>query len=326
MKRRDFITLLGSAAVWPLAARAQQGPLPVLGYIGNESANLNSERLRAFREGLRETGYVEGRNFSIEYRWAEGRSDRLPALAADLVHRQVAVIVAATFPAAVAAKAATTDIPIVFTGGSDPVKSGLVAALNQPGGNVTGVSFMAEELGPKRLQVLHEVVPDATDFALLVNPANRVQAEPTTRDLGAAARTLGLQLNILNASAERDFDLVFSTLAQSRAGGLVIGNDPFLAAHAQQLGALALHHAVPAISFGRPFVTGGGLMSYGPNGADTLRLVGIYAARILNGEKPADLPVQQSSKVGLIINLKTAKALAITFPLTLLGRADEVIE
>jgi putative ABC transport system substrate-binding protein len=323
MTRRDFISLLGAAAAaGPFAAHAQQSAPPVLGYIGNESGN--SERLRAFREGLRETGYVEGRNLSIEYRWAEGRYDGLAALAADLVHRQVAIIVAATFPAAVAAKAATTDIPIVFIGGSDPVKSGLVATLNQPGGNVTGVSFMAEELGPKRLQVLHEVVPDATDFALLVNPANRVQAEPTTRDLRSAARTLGLQLHILNASAERDFDLVFSTFAELRSGGLVIGNDPFLAAHAQQLGALALRHVVPAVSFGRPFVTGGGLMSYGPNGTDTSRLVGIYAARILNGEKPADLPVQQSSKVELVINLKTAKALRLT--IALLTRADEVIE
>jgi putative ABC transport system substrate-binding protein len=301
--RRKFLIALGGAvAPWPIAG-AQQVTRPVLGYIGNVSG---TERLGAFHVGLRQAGYVEGRNLSIEYRWAENRYDLLPAFAAELVHRKVAAIFAATFPAAVVAKAATKSIPIVFTGGSDPVNSGLVASLNEPGGNITGITFLAQELGPKRLQILREVVPTATDFALLVNPANAVQAEPTTRGLQAAAHTLGLQLHVLHASSEDDFDPVFARVAQLRTGGLVIGNDPFLAVRAQQLGTLALRHAVPAISFGRAFAAAGGLMSYGPSGRDVAQLAGIYTGRILKGEKPADLPVQQTTKVELIINMNTA--------------------
>jgi putative ABC transport system substrate-binding protein len=324
--RREFMAAVGGAAAWPIAARGQQANLSIIGYIGNESSGTNSELMRALHDGLRQAGYVEGRNLAIEYRWMNGEYDRLPALAADLVKRRVAVIIAATFPAALAAKAATTSIPIVFSGGSDPVESGLVASLNKPGANITGVTFMAQQLGPKRLEILHEVLPAARSVALLVNPTNSAQAGPTTRDIQAAGSILDLRVNILHASTERDFDALFSALAQLRARGLVIGNDPFLAARASQLGALTLEHAVPSISFGRNFVTAGGLMSYGPSGADVRRLLGIYVGRILNGERPADLPIQQATKVEFIINMKTATALGIRFPVTLLGRADEVIE
>jgi len=326
MKRRAFITLLGgAAAAWPLAVRAQQ-PMPVIGFLSNASPEVYAIRLRAFRQGLKEAGYVEGQNVEVEYRWAEGQNNRLPALAAELVHRQVAVITASSTPSAFAAKAATATIPIVFGVAVDPVKVGLVASLNRPGGNLTGVTNLNVEVGPKRLELLHELLPAATTFAMLVNPTSPSTAEPSSRTLQVAARTLGLQLHVLHASTERDFDTVFATLVQLRAGGLVIMPDTLFLAHSEQLGALTVRHAVPTVYAYRPFAAAGGLMSYGSDETEYYRLVGIYVGRILKGEKPADLPVQQSTKVELIINLKTAKALGITVPLPLSGRADELIE
>jgi putative tryptophan/tyrosine transport system substrate-binding protein len=327
MHRRSFLTLLGgSAAAWPLAAQAQQAAVPVIGFFHDVSPAQGATDLVAFRQGLTDAGYVEGRNVVIEDRWAEDRLDRLPALAANLVRRRVAVIVAASIPAAVAAKAATATIPIVFEVGADPVEAGLVASLNRPGGNLTGVTSLNVALEPKRMELLHSVVPTATIMALLVNPTNRTNAETQARDVHAAAGTLGLQLHVMHASAERDFDTVFANLIQRRAGGLVIGADSFLYSRSEQLAALAIRHAMPTISQPREFVTFGGLMSYGGSLADLYRLVGAYTGRILKGEKPADLPVQQVTRVELIINLKTAKVLGLTFPLTILGRADEVIE
>jgi putative ABC transport system substrate-binding protein len=325
IRRREFITLLGGAAAWPLAARAQQPGLPVIGFLSARSPAGDTDVLAAFRQGLKEAGYVEGQNVAVEYRWADDQNDRLPAMAADLVRRQVSVIVA-NGPAAQAAKAATTTIPIVFYIGADPVALGLVASLNRPGGNLTGVTNVNVELNSKRLELLHQVVPTATIIAALINPNNASPAEIQSRDLEGAAHTLGLQLQVLRASTERDFDTVFATLAQVRAGGLAIGGDGFFVSRSEQLAALALRHGVPAIFQFRPFVAAGGLMSYGGNGEDQFRPVGVYAGRILKGEKPADLPVQQNSKVELIINLKTAKALGLTVPLALLTRADEVIE
>jgi putative ABC transport system substrate-binding protein len=323
--RREFITLVGGAATWPLAGRAQQPALPVIGFLGSESADLYASRLRPFRQGLSETGYVEGRNVAIEYRWAEDQNDRLPALVSDLVRRQVTVIAAGGGPSARAAKAATTKIPIVFHVGVDPVQAGLVASLNQPGGNLTGVTVLAVELGPKTLELLHELVPAATVIVFLVNPTNP-NAEILSRDAQAAARTLGLQVHILHASAERDFDAVFANLVQLRAGVLVIGGDAFFTSRMEQLAALALRNAVPTVFQYREFAAAGGLMSYGGNFTESYRQAGLYIGRILRGEKPADLPVQQITKVELIINLKTAKRLGITVPLALLTRADEVIE
>jgi putative ABC transport system substrate-binding protein len=280
---------------------------------------------RAFRQGLSETGYDEGRNVAVEYRSAENQIDRLPALAADLVRRQVRVIAASGgFAAALAVKAASATIPIVFLGAGDPVGAGLVASLNRPGGNLTGVTSLNNELGPKRLEVLHELVPTATTLALLVNPTP--VGESQLRDTQAAARILGLQLHGLRASTERDFDMVFAELVQARAGGLVIANSPLFGSHFQRLAALAVRHAVPTISFDRGFVTAGGLMSFGGSLTEAWRVLGAYTGRILKGDNPADLPVQQITKVELTINTKTAKALGLTFPITLLGRADEVIE
>jgi putative ABC transport system substrate-binding protein len=327
MRRREFIILVGWTTVaWPLAARAQPQSMPVIGFLGPGSADSDAFRVKAFRQGLSASGYVEGQNLTIEYRWAEGHYDRLPAMASDLVHRQVAVIAASTTPPALAAKAATTTIPIVFETGTDPVKLGLVASLNRPGGNITGVTQLAEEVGPKRLELLHELLPTARVIALLVNPTSPALAEPQTTAALSVAHAFGLDLHVLNASSERDFDGVFADLIRLRASGLVIGGDPFFTSHSKQLAALAIHHAVPAVYQWREFAAAGGLMSYGSNVIDTHRLAGALVGRILKGDKPADLPVQQATKVELYINLKTAKALGLTFPLTLLGRADEVFE
>jgi putative ABC transport system substrate-binding protein len=327
LKRREFITLVGGAAVWPLGARAQQPAMPVIGYIGTGSRETDAFRLPSFHQGLSESGYVEGRNVSMEYRWAEGHNDRLSAIMAELVRRDVAVIaVPASTPGALAAKAATTTIPTVFYIGLDPVELGLVASLNRPGGNLTGVTGWNVTVGPKRLELMHEVLPTATIMALLVNPTSPNLADADSREQQAAARTLGLKLHVLHASTERDFDLVFARFVELRASGLVIGTDSLFNTRKEQLAALSLHHRVPTIHQYREFTVAGGLMSYGTETSDLSRQVGIYTGRILKGEKPAEMPVQQATKVELTINLKSAKALGITFPLTLLGRADAVIE
>ena len=325
MQRRDFIRgVAGAAVAWPLASSAQQA-VPVVGYLSGRSAN-SVPQLSPFLKALNEAGYVDGHNVSIEYRWAEGRADRLPALAADLVHRGVTVIAAATTLAALAAKAATTTIPIVFEMAGDPVQLGLVTSLNRPDGNITGVATLNIEVMPKRLQLLHEVVPSAKVVALLVNPADATVADIQTREAGSAAHTLGLELHVLNATTETDFDAVFANIIQMQAGGLVIGADPLFASRSKQLGELTLRHAVPAIYGRHDFTAAGGLLSYGPDQADANRRTGVYVGRVLKGEKPADLPVQQATKVELYINLKTAKALGLTIPNTLVGRADEVFE
>jgi putative tryptophan/tyrosine transport system substrate-binding protein len=327
MKRREVIALVGGAAAWPLAARAQQPAMPAIGVLnGAPTQDSEAMRLGPFQQGLSEAGYVEGRNVVIVYRSAEGRYDRLPMLAADLVRRQVAVIAAIGGIAPVlAAKAATTRIPIVFYSSADPVALGLVVSLSQPTGNLTGVTSLGVEVGPKRLELLRELVPTTTNVALLVNPTN-ANAEILESDLQAATRTLGLQLHVLRAGTEHEFEKVFASLVQLRVGALVIGPDALFNDRSAELAALSLRHRVAAIYQYREFVAAGGLMSYGGSAKDSYRLVGLYTGRILKGEKPPDLPVQQSSKVELLINLKTAKALSLAVPPTLLGRADEVIE
>jgi putative ABC transport system substrate-binding protein len=324
VKRRELIALLGGAAVWPLWACAQQAAMPVIGFLNSASSSKYEHMAAAFRQGLSEIGYVEGRSVLVEYRYAENRYDRLPEMAADLVRRQV-VLIAANTPAAPAAKAATTTIPIVFVTASDPVAAGLVASLNRPAGNLTGVALLNDELGAKRLQLLHELIPAANLMAALINPTHP-GAETQSRDVQAAARTLGLQLHVLHASSERDLERAFATVVELRAGGLVVGSDGFFINHSEQLAALALRHAVPTIFLYREFIAAGGVMSYGGSLTDGCRLMGAYAGRILKGEKPADLPVQQATKLELIINLRTARALGIMMPLPLLGRADELIE
>ena len=327
MKRRDFITLLGcAAAAWPLAARGQQPAMPVIGFMNSGAPETLKHRLTAFRQGLSATGYIADQNVKIEFRWAEGHYDRLPALAADLVQRQVTVIAATSTPAALAAKAATAVIPIVFETASDPIRLGLVGSLNRPGGNVTGVTQLNVEIAPKLLELLHELIPSVRVMALLVNPADPALAEPQSRAMLAAASKFGVELHVLNASSEDDFDGVFENLIRLRAGGLVIGGDTVLLRGLERLAALTLRHAVPAINPYREFAAAGGLISYGSDNRESYRLAGIYTGRVLKGEKPADLPVQQATKVELFINLKTAKTLGITVPLPLSGRADEVIE
>jgi ABC-type uncharacterized transport system substrate-binding protein len=323
MQRRHLIKLLGGvAAAWPLVARGQQS-IPVIGFLNDSSPD---GRVVAFRQGLKEAGYVEGQNVAIEYRWAEGRSDRLPTMAADLVRRQVTVIAATTLPAALAAKAATATIPIVFETGGDPIQLGLVRSLDHPGGNVTGVTQTNVEVGPKRLELLHELVPNAGIMALLADPTNPILVEEQSSNLQAAARTLGLEFKVVNVSAEHDFEAAFAEMARLHVGGLVISAGPLFISRLEQLAALALRYRIAAAAQWHEFARAGGLLSYGAHTEDSYRIAGGYTGRILRGDKPADLPVQQVSKVELAINLKTAKALGINVSLALSGRADEVIE
>ena len=327
MKRREFIGLIGGvAATWPLVVRAQQPAVPVIGYLSSASSQGHASYLAGFHEGLRESGFIDGQNVTIEYRWANGQYQRLPELAADLVRRHVALIATGSTPAALAAKAATTTIQIVFEMAGDPVRIGLVAGLDRPGGNVTGVANLGIQMTPKRLQLLHEAVPSAKLVALLVNPANSTVAETQLREAFAAAPTLGVDLHVLHASTERDLDAVFANLIQSRAGGLVIAAEPLFSSLNKQFAELTVRHAIPAITGGRDFAAAGGLLSYEADTRQAYRLAGIYTGRVLKGEKPANMPVQQSTKVELIINLKTAKVLGLDIPNTLIGRADKVIE
>jgi putative ABC transport system substrate-binding protein len=326
MRRREFITFISSAAAWPLAAGAQHGAMPVIGFLGSGSPGPSAGLAAGFRAGLKEAGFVEGENVSIEYRWANGSYDRLRGLAADLVRQNVRVIAATGGnTSALAAKAATATIPIVFFTGADPVQAGLVASLNRPGGNLTGITSLGVELGPKRLELLHELVPKPTLIALLVNPANR-STEIQVRDSQAAARRLGRDLHVLYASAEREIDSAFATLIRLGAGALVIFPESFFNTRSEQFAILAARHAVPAIYTYRRFAAAGGLLSYGADITESYRQVGVYAGRILRGEKPAGMPVLQSAKVELIVNLRTAKALGLAVPESLLARADEVIE
>jgi putative tryptophan/tyrosine transport system substrate-binding protein len=324
VRRREFIRVIaGSAAAWPFAVRAQQSAMPVIGFLSTKAPDDTPHLLAAFREGLKATGFVEGQNVTIEFRFANNQNERLPALTADLVRRQVAVIFAPSTPSALAAKAATKTIPIIFEIGTDPVGVGLVNRIDRPGGNVTGVTQLNVEVAPKRLELLHELVPKATVIVYLVNPAN---PNVETTEMQAVASSFGVELHVLKASAERDFDAVFEKLAQLRAGGLVIGASPLFLARQEQLAALAVRHAVPAVFGNREFAVAGGLMSYGGSFTDAYRLAGVYTARILKGEKPSELPVQRATRVELYINLKTAKALGIGVPAALQARADEMIE
>jgi len=325
--RRELIVAIGGAIIGkPLAARAQQAAMPVIGFLGSTSPELWTIQLRAFQEGLGETGYIEGRNATIEFRWARGQYDRLPALAADLVRHQVAVIVAAGTPSTLAAKSATTTTPIVFHSALDPIKAGLAASLNRPGGNITGVTTLGVELGLKRLEVLRALTPSAAVIGQLVNPSDSALAAAEMREVRDAARAFGLHLQILNASTESEIKAAFTTLDELRADALLVGADPFFMTRREQIVAEAARHSIAAMYFTREYPAAGGLMSYGGNLSDTYRQAGIYAGRILKGDKPGDLPIQQLTKIELVLNLKTAKALGITFPITLLGRADEVIE
>jgi putative tryptophan/tyrosine transport system substrate-binding protein len=328
MKRREFIMLVGGAAVaWPLAARAQPKAMPVVGFLHSGPASSNAHLVDAFRRGLAEAGYVEGRNVTIEYRWAEGQYNRLAGLAADLVRRPAAVILGGAPPAARAAKAATTTIPIVFVSGDDPIQSGLVEKLNRPDGNITGISvFSGSQLGAKHVQLLHELVPTAAAIALLVNPANLTQAEAQTQQTEAAAHRVGLRLHVVNASTASDFDKAFTMLAAQRADALIVGGDPFFTSQRERLVALAARQALPVVYNLREFVATGGLMSYGSSITDAYQQAGIYTGRILKGVKPSDLPVMLPTKFELVINLKTAKALGLEVPPMLLATADEVIE
>jgi len=326
-RRREFISLFGGAAAWPLAARAQQPALPVVGYLGSETPERFATRLTAFRRGLSETGFDEGRNVTIEYHWAEGQIDQLPTLAADLVRRNVSVIATpGSGVAALAAKAATATIPIVFETGLDPIAAGIVRSLNRPEANVTGITSLNVAVAPKGLELLHELMPKAKSLAVFVNPTNPVNTGTNLKSLEASARARGLQLHVLTVSNERDFDAAFAKLFQLQVEGLVVAPDIIFNSRAEQLAVLKAKHAVPAVHTVREFAVAGGLMSYGGDIKETHRQAGIYTGRVLKGEKPADLPVQQVTKVELVINLKTAKALGLTAPNTLIGRADEVIE
>jgi putative ABC transport system substrate-binding protein len=326
MRRRQFLGVVGGVAAWPFAASSQP-TMPVVGYLGAETPERSGIRLSAFRQGLSEMGFEEGRNLIIEYRWAEGQNDRLPALAADLVNRKVAVIaVPGSGFAALVAKASTKTIPIVFEIGLDPVSAGLVKSLSRPEGNLTGITSLNLDVFPKGLELLHELVPQAKRFAVLVNPTNRVNPDMIRKGLEGPSHALGIQMQFLNASAESELESLFPKLAQMGVAGLILGGDPFFNTRGPQLAALTLKYAVPAVHTVREFAVSGGLVSYGGNIKDTHRQAGIYTGRVLKGEKPADLPIQQASKVELTINLRTAKALGITVPLPLSGRADEVIE
>jgi ABC-type uncharacterized transport system substrate-binding protein len=325
MRRREFITLMGGAAAWPLAARAQQPAMPVIGFLSSRSPHIEADTVSAIQQGLREAGFIEHKNIGIDYRWAEGHLDRLPLLAADLVNRQVAVIVAITTPSALAAKAASRTTPIVFSMAGDPVEFGLVASLNKPGGNITGINQLVVGLVAKRLELIHDLVPTAGAVALLENPAGPV-ARSETEHVRDAASSLGLQFHVVNASSERDVDDAFATVVQQKVGAVVVSTDPYLFVRANQIIDLAARHAVPAIYPRRDFVTAGGLVSYGPILGEGHRQVGLYVGRILRGEKPSDLPAVQPTKFETAINLKTARTLGLDLPASVLARVDEVIE
>jgi putative ABC transport system substrate-binding protein len=327
MRRRDFVTLLGGSAIaWPLAVQAQQAAMPVIGYLGIRSAESDASRLTGLRRGLNETGYVEGRNLTIEYRWGGNQPDRLAALVAELIQMRVAVIVTPGLLSTLAAKAATTTIPIVFGVGADPVQHGLVASLNRPGGNLTGFNQFGIELVAKGLALLHELVPSTTTIGLLGNPNNSLIDELVTRDALAAAPAIGIRIQILKATTDREIDAAFESLVQARTGALLVGNDAFFNSRIEQIVALAAHHAIPVMYASPEFIVAGGLISYGTSLTEAYRQLGLYAGRILKGEKPADLPVIQASKFELVINFKTARALGLAIPAKLLALADQVIE
>jgi len=325
MRRREFISLLSGAAAWPLAARAQQPTMPVVGLLGAGSPEPNAKWIAAVRQGLTETGHIEGRNVTIEYRWAEGKYDQLPTMAIDVVQRKTALIFADSLPVALAAKAATTKIPIVFVSGPDPVRLGLVSSLNRPSGNITGVTLFTTILVTKRLELLRELVPAATVIAFIVNP-NNPRTEFDVQDMEAGARALGQQIIVLKAGSDRDLEALFAILSERKVGALLVGNDPFFNSRPQPFALMAARHAVPAIYGLREYAVAGGLVSYGTNLSESYRQAGIYAGRILNGETPTDLPILQPTKFELVVNLWAAKAIGLTIPESFLLRADEVIE